>query len=318
MKAIAAARYGSLDALGPIDAPVPDPKAGQVRVRVHASALNPADYKVVLGTMKFLHGRRFPLVVGYDFSGVVDAAGEGAGFVAGDEVYGFLPYSPMNNRGAFAELLVADAREIAKKPAGVTHATAAAAATPGLTALQMLRDLGRLGANGRVLVTGVSGGVGSLAIGIARRLGGEVTAIGSGAGLDLARERGAQAVIDRKAVDPLAAASGPFDVICDAAAGYRWKTWKTKLAPGGTYVTTLPSAAFFADKIASLFSRTRCAFVNVKSRAEDLEQLGAWLADGLAVAVERVVPVRELAPALASLRDGRVVGRIAVDVATGF
>jgi NADPH:quinone reductase-like Zn-dependent oxidoreductase len=182
MKAMAASSYGRLEGIAQIDAPLPTPGRGEVRVRVVASALNPADYKVILGTLKFLHARNRPLIVGYDFSGTVDAVGSSVrGFSVGDDVFGFLPYGPGNRRGAFAESLIAKTDEIAIKPAGVSHALAAAAATTGLTAIQSIRDLGRLPASGgEVLVTGVSGGVGSIAVGVAKRLNARVTAVGSG------------------------------------------------------------------------------------------------------------------------------------------
>ncbi len=145
MRALAAATYGPLAQLAVVELPLPTPAPGQVRVRVVASALNPADYKVVLGTMKFLHARNRPLVVGYDFSGVIDAVGASIKeWAVGDEVFGFLPYGPFNRRGAFAEALVADAKEIARKPKDLSHERAAAWATAGLTALQSIRDLGRL------------------------------------------------------------------------------------------------------------------------------------------------------------------------------
>jgi NADPH:quinone reductase-like Zn-dependent oxidoreductase len=320
MRSIAASRYGALENLAETDVATPEPKPNQVRVRVSASALNPADFKVVLGTLKFLHARNFPLIVGYDFSGTIDAVGADVkDFRAGDDVFGFLPYGPGNRRGAFAEMLVADAGEIARKPAGVTHVIAAAAATPGITALQMLRDLARLREGGRVLVTGASGGVGSLAIGIARKLGGHVTAIGSGSGLALAKKLGAEEVVDRKSVDVLSdAVKGPFDVIADAAAAYRWSTMHGKLAKGGTFVTTLPSLAFVVDKVKSLFSSTRVSFINVKSRGGDLALVAKWLDEGLEVPIDRVAPVRDVATVLGALHRGEVVGRIAVEVATGF
>jgi NADPH:quinone reductase-like Zn-dependent oxidoreductase len=320
MRAMAIPSYGSLDRLTVIEAPSLDPASHQVRVRVHAAALNPADFKVILGALKFLHARNFPMVLGYDYSGTVEAVGSRVSDLeVGAEVFGFLPYSPWNRRGSFAESLLADVGELARKPAGVSHVTAAAAATPGLTALQMLRDLGRVQDTAkRVLVTGASGGVGCLAVGIARRLGATVTAVGSGRGLELARKLGAEAVIDRKSVEPLTAAQGPFDVVLDAAAAYRWRQWRAKLAPGGTYVTTLPSLAFLADKLTSLLSATRVRFINVKSRAADLTLLGEWLVDGLEVPIDHVVPVRDVARALEQLHTGAVLGRIAVDIAGGF
>jgi len=317
MKAIAAPTYGPLETLTLIDAPLPTPGSGEVRVRVVSSALNPADTKVVTGTLKFLHARNRPLIVGYDFSGTVDAVGPSvSGVAVGDEVFGFLPYGPGNARGAFAEFLIAKSSEIAKKPASVSHEIAAAAATTGLTAIQSLRDLGRLPAGGEALITGVSGGVGSISVGIARRLGGRVTAVGSGAGLALANRLGAAEVIDRTAGPVPGDIKARFDVVFDAAAAYRWSGWAGALKPGGAFVTTLPSLAFATDKIGSLFSSTRVHFINVKSRPEDLTLLGTWLADGLEVPLVKTIPVRDVGKGLLEVQ--KAGGRVAVQVADGF
>ena len=322
MKAMAAFAYGPLDGIKQMDLPLPTPGRGEVRVRVVASALNPADYKVLLGKMKFLHGRNRPLVVGYDFSGTVDAAGPDVGERSvGDEVFGFLPYGPFNKRGAFAEALIAKCDEIAMKPKGVSHEVAAASATTGLTAIQSIRDLGRLPAiGGQVLVTGVSGGVGSIAVGIARKLNASVTAVGSGAGLELALRLGAVKVLDRTK-DELpgntqSQLDGQFDVVFDAAAAYRWRKWRQTLKAGGAFVTTLPSFTFAADKAASLFARTRVHFVNVKSRPADLEVLAGWLEQGLEVPLTATISVRDLTQGLEQLQKSG--GRISVRVADGF
>ena len=318
MKAIAVPTYGPLETLAQIDAPLPVPGHGEVRVRVVSSALNPADFKVVTGSLKFLHARNRPLIVGYDFSGTIDMVGPSVeGFSIGDEVFGFLPYGPGNARGAFAEALVASSKEIAKKPSNVSHEVAAASATTGLTAIQCIRDLGRLPlAGGDVLVTGVSGGVGSIGIGVARRLNAKVTAVGSGAGLELARRLGATNVLDRNKDSLPRAVSGKFDVVFDAAAAYRWRKWRGVLKPGGAFVTTLPSLAFVIDKVHSLFTGTRVHFVGVKSRPADLELLAAWLRDGLEVPLTSSIPVREIGPGLVQLQKSG--GRVAVQVDGGF
>jgi NADPH:quinone reductase-like Zn-dependent oxidoreductase len=318
MKAMAAPGYGPLESLALIDAALPSPGPGEVRVRVVASALNPADYKVVLGTLKFLHARNRPLIVGYDFSGTIDAVGPSvSGLAIGDDVFGFLPYGPGNKRGAFAESLVARSDEVAKKPAKVPHETAAAAATTGVTAIQSIRDLGQLPApGGSVLVTGVSGGVGSIAVGVARKLGAEVTAVGSGAGLELAQRLGASKVLDRTKQNLPADIQERFDVVFDAAAAYRWRHWRAVLKPGGAFVSTLPSLAFAVDKVHSLFSGTRVSFVNVKSRPADLDLLGSWLEEGLEVPLASTIPVREVAAGLTHLMKSG--GRVCVRVADGF
>jgi NADPH:quinone reductase-like Zn-dependent oxidoreductase len=301
-----------------MDAPLPTPRRGEVRVRVVASALNPADYKVVLGALKFLHGRKRPLIVGYDFSGTVDEIGPSVtGVSVGDDVFGFLPYGPFNNQGAFAEALIAKCAEIAVKPKGVSHELAAASATSGLTAIQSIRDLGRLPASGgQVLVTGVSGGVGSISVGVARKLNATVTAVGSGKGLELARRLGAVEVLDRTERPLPGNLHEQFDVIFDASAAYRWRGWRGALKKGGAFVTTLPSAAFASDKLASLFSRTRVHFVSVKSRPADLALLATWLGEGLEVPLAATIPVRDVASGLAQLQ--KTGGRIAVQVAGGF
>lgn len=320
MRAMCLESYGAVDRLLQRDLPTPEPKKGQVRVRVSASALGPADDKVALGANKFLHGRRFPMVLGYDFSGVVDSVGPGGSrWKIGDAVFGFLPYGPGNNQGAFCECLIAQADQIARKPPHVSHAQAAASATSALTALQSFRDQGKMPpANADVLITGVSGAVGSTAILVARRLGARVTALGSKSGLELAKRMGAAAAIDRRGQDIVEKARGPFDVVFDPAAAYRWSQWKSKIKDGGAFVTTLPSAAFVADKLRSLLSRSSVGLAYVKSTSKDLETLAKWLETGFEVAIDSTYPVRDATKAFAKYRQGDLLGRIVITVENGF
>ncbi len=315
MRALAADDYGALDRMKVVEMEVPDPGDGEVRVRVMAAALNPADFKVAKGMVKFLHARNFPMVLGYDFSGIVDEVGQGvSGIATGAEVFGFVPYSFTNKRGTFAEAVIARADQLGVKPAAVSHEQAAAAATPGATAIQSLRDLGRQREGMDVVVTGVSGGVGSIGVWIAKRLGGRVTAVASGRGVELARAMGADRVVDRKKEDVEAALAGPFDVFFDAAAAYRWSQWRGRLKKGGTFITTLPSIGLVVDKLTSLVSGTRCAVVMVKSKPADLRLLGEWLAAGLKVPVDCTVPLEEVPRQLARLESGEVLGRVVVSV----
>lgn len=320
MRAICLNRYGSIDELVQTDLPTPQPKGGQVRVKVYASSLGPADLKVAQGDNKFLHGRKFPMVLGYDFSGVIDAVGPGESrWKPGDAVFGFLPYGPGNNQGAFSEFIVTGNDQIALKPDAVPHALAAASATSALTALQSFRDQGKLPPeNANVLITGVSGAVGSTAILVAKRLGARVTALGSKTGLERAKRFGASAVIDRSAQDVVGKATGLFDVIFDAAAAYRWRQWKGKLKHGGAFVSTLPSGGFVADKVKSLFSPSSVGLAYVKSRSDDLERLATWLGEGFEVAIDSTYPVRDVGQAFIKYQRGDVLGRIVITVADDF
>jgi len=282
--------------------------------------VNSADLKVSGGEFvgRFLHARVTPLVVGYDFSGVVEACGEGVDDLkVGDEVFGFLPYAGTNRQGTFAEQVTVDRDGVARKPSAVTHEQAAAAATTGLTALQSLRDLGGAKPGGRVLIIGAAGGVGSLGIGVAKKLGLRVVAVCSAYAADFVRELGADEVIDRRVQDPRSV-PGPFDVVFDAAAAHGYFACRHQLGPSGAYVVTLPSPAVFLGKLAAALGSRRCEFVAVKPLRKDLELLGSWIAEGMRVPVESRFAVKDLRAALDLLARGSVRGRIAVQIEGGF
>jgi NADPH:quinone reductase-like Zn-dependent oxidoreductase len=311
---------GAYSDLGVLDIALPAVAAGQLQVRVVAAAINPADLKVLRGETagRFLHARTKPLVSGYDFSGVVEAIGDGVTDVqSGDEVFGFLPYAGSNHQGTFAERVVVPRAEVGKKPAGVGHDVAAASATPGLTALQAMRDQGRLKAGGRVLVLGAAGGVGSLSIGVAHALGAKVSAVCSTYAVDFVKQLGADDVVDRRAKDPRTI-EGPFDVVFDAAAAYSYGKTRGQLAAGGAYVTTLPSPAWVGGKVMASLSSKRCRLIVVKSVAADLDQLGGWIAGGTRVPIDSKFAVRDLGQALEKMTKGELKGRIAVDVEEGW
>lgn len=299
------------------DLPLPEPGAGELRVRVRASAVNPADEKVLSGSFVggLLHGRQAPLVVGYDLAGPVTAVGPGADLAVGAEVFGFLTYGRATRRGAFAEEAVLPATNVAPLPAGLAPKTACALATAGVTALQSLRDLGRLQAGQRALVIGAAGGVGALAVGVAVRLGAEVTAVCAEGVSDFVRGLGATHIVPRGAPLP---ESTRFHVILDAPAVSSFSALRARLEPGGTYVTTLPSAsALWGMASAPLFGR-RSSFVAVKAVRADLETLAAWALDGMAVPIDGEFPVRDARSAIERLSRGGMRGRVVVDVEGGF
>jgi len=299
----------------PFDIPLPTPGPGQVRVKVATSALNPADLRVSSGEFvgRFLHAQTTPLITGYDFAGVVDETGPGARFQPGDAVFGFLPYNGSNRQGAFASYVLATEGEIARRPATCTEETAVALATPGVTALQCLRDLGALRADGHALVIGAAGGVGSLAVGIAKRLGARVTAVCSTYAVDFVKDLGADEVVDRKTRDPLTL-PGPFNVVFDAAAAHSYFAFRKQLAPGGAYVTTLPGPGVFLAKILAPLHGQRCAFIAVKSVPADLETLAHWAGDGMRVPVDSTFAVGELGAAITRFKKGAVRGRVVIRV----
>jgi NADPH:quinone reductase-like Zn-dependent oxidoreductase len=321
VRALGSPEGKTIDQLRVLDIETPPLGKGQVQVRVVASAVNPADLKVLRSELagRFLHARTKPLVSGFDFSGVVEACEKKVTDLrAGDEVFGFLAYSSRTKQGAFGERVVVDRSTIARKPAKVPHDVAAAAATPGLSALQALRDKGKLKPGARLLVTGASGGVGSLAVGIARmKWKAHVTAVCSTNAVQFVRELGAEEVVDRKISDPRKL-TGPFDVIFDAAAAYSFGSMQHALSDEGAYVTTLPSASFVTGKLRAVASRKRCHTFVVHPTQGDLDELAQLLAAGLRVPIDSHFAVRDLARACDHFTKGELRGRITIDVESGW
>ena len=300
--------------------PRPTPGRGEVRVKVIASAVNPGEEKVIGGDFvgRFLHAKTSPLVLGWDFAGTVDALGEGVTDLGeGSAVWGHLAYSTSQKQGAFAEYITAPREALAGKPDDVPYHVAAAAATVAMTSLQSLRDLGRLAAARKALIIGAGGGIGSVAVGIGKRLGGHVTGVCSTKDVERVQALGADEVIDRKKSDPLGVESA-YDVVFDTPAAYSFDRCTKILRAGGAYVTTLPDAALITGMVRALFSSKRCHFVQVASKRADLELVGGWLSDGLDVPIDSRHRIADLDAALLRQTDHGRVGRVVVDVADSW
>lgn len=302
--------------IGEIDPP--DVSSDSILVRVHAAAVNPGDLKVVSGEDggAFIHAKSFPTAIGFDFSGVIEKTGPRVrGRSVGDEVFGFLPYSMTTKQGSFAELVSVKSHTVGTKPAGVSHEQAAASATVGCTALQGLRDKGRLKAGQRVLVNGASGGVGSFAVQIAKQLGAEIWGTSSAANAEFVRALGATEVVDYRKT-PLPSIGTKFDVVLDVACKSSFQEVRGLLNRGGAYVTLLPSPSLFTGMLLSLVSSKRCSLVMVKPRSADLDQLGRWLADGqLRASIEETFPLSRITEALVAQKSGSIQGKLGVRIA---
>ena len=194
MKAIRIHNYGGPEVLQYEDAPRPKPQAGEVLIRVHAAGVNPIDWKVREGHMKDFWPHKFPLILGWDLSGVVEELGRGVSrFKIGDEVYS-LP-DPTRN-GAYADYIVVRESELALKPNSLHHIRAAAVPLAALTAWQSLFDTAQLQPGQRVLIHAGSGGVGHFAVQLAKWKGAHVFATASTKNQDLLRELGVDEPID--------------------------------------------------------------------------------------------------------------------------
>ena len=324
MKAFAGTPGGGVDGAAITELPTPEPPPGSLRVAVAAAALNPADLKVLhwRDGGAFLHAKQTPLVVGYDFAGRVDAVGSGVvGRAVGDQVFGFVPYARSTRQGTLAEQVIVRADHVGARPEGLPVAEAAALATGGCTALQALRDKAGLQAGQRVLVNGASGGVGALAVQIARVLGADVWGICSAAKADAVRALGATHVFDYRET-PIAGLAGHpelpkdgFDIVFDVASNSSYGACSPILGQRGVYLTLLPTPSLATGMLAALFSKRRCAFVVVSATPADLEWLAARVVAGeLSVPIEASFPLAEAPAALALLASGKAAGKVVVTI----
>jgi NADPH:quinone reductase-like Zn-dependent oxidoreductase len=326
VKAVVATRYGGPDALAVVDRGPPAPGPRDVVIAVRAASLNPIDFKIREGKLKLVLDVRPPIALGCDVAGVVEATGaEVTRFRTGDEVFARLEKHRM---GGLAERVAADERVVANKPARATFEEAAAIPLAGLTALQALRESAGCAPGQRVLIHAGAGGVGSLAIQIAKRLGLHVTTTTSTRNVDFVRELGADAVIDYTRGEPLPTG---FDVVFDTL-GTTERASLAAVKPGGVVVGIggLPDAAFARDwlpgfvrpglwlvtwrrRAAARRANARFVYLFMRPDGDQLAELAAWIDEGaLRPILHRTYPLAEVREAFAELERGRARGKIVV------
>lgn len=314
MKAMQYRDYGPPDRLQIAEVSMPEPGPTQLLVRVLATSVNPVDWKLHTGQYRRIMPVRFPSIPGFDLAGEVTAVGaQVTRFKPGDRVYAMLDRRP---GGTSAEYVAVGEAAAARMPVNLAPEEAAAIPLAGLTALQCLRDLGRIAAGRRVLIVGASGGVGHFAVQIAKSVGAHVTAVCSARNADLMRRLGADRVIDYTQTADLLGPQ-PYDLVLDLIVQAPLRRLLHLLANDGIYVCSLPSASRIAAAVLlPLVSRRRVRIAGVKPRSADLDELSRLAEAGkLRPVIDRRFDLVELAAAHTASQRGRTVGKIVVKVA---
>jgi NADPH:quinone reductase-like Zn-dependent oxidoreductase len=313
MKAALIDRYGGNEVVEVRDVPQPEPGPDDVLIRVHAAAINPVDWKIRSGMMKIFTGRTFPKILGSECAGEVVATGSRVQrFAKGDQVIGF---PGIKRLAAFAEYVCVAEQTTFPKPAKITFAQAATIPIAGITALQALRDQGRLAAGQHVLINGASGGVGTFAVQIAKIFAANVTAVCSGANAELVRGLGADRVIDY-ICEEFTEGSERYDLIFDAVAKAPFAACKGVLAPKGIYVTTLPTFAVLLNRyLTGYLSSQKARIVMVRPNARDMEWMREQIEAGrIRIVIDREYPLGQIREALAYSEAGKAKGKVVVEI----
>nr|WP_203918767.1 NAD(P)-dependent alcohol dehydrogenase [Rugosimonospora africana] len=319
-------RYGAQpeDVLRIGQRPVPAVGTGEVLVRVEASSVDRGTWHIMSGLPYPVRlagfGLRQPKAAnpGRNLAGTVAAVGAGVtGFAPGDEVYG-------SGTATFAEYALARPARLARKPVGLSFAQAAVVPISGLTALQAVRDNGRVRSGQRVLITGAAGGAGTFAVQLAKAFGAEVTAVASTAKLDAVRGIGADHVIDYTCQDFLGDGRR-YDVIIDIAGNRGLSDLRRALTPQGRLVIAggETSGKLLGGTDRQLRAQLLSPFVSQKlgtfiasENADGLEDLSELIGSGkVAPVLDHTYPLADTAAAVRHLLDGRTIGKLAVSVA---
>ena len=308
MKAVCIYSYGGPSVLRYEDAPRPHPQEGEVLVRVHAAGINQVDWKIREGHLKEMLHHTFPLILGWDASGVVEALGTGViRLKVGDEVFS---RPDISRDGAYAEFITIKESEVALKPKSIDHIHAAALPLVGLTAWQTLFDAAGLAAGQRVLIHAAAGGVGHLAVQLAKWKGAHVIATASAHNHDFLRKLGADQVIDYNTVR-FEEAVEPVDVVLDTLGGEtQERSWKV-LKPGGILVSIASPPSAEEAKAQGM----RQAFVFTQPNAAQLAEIAKLVdAEKLKVIVETILPLSDATRGQELSERGHTRGKIVLRV----
>jgi len=325
MKAIVYCDYG-LANLKLADIAKPTPTDDQILVKVHAASVNPLDWHFIEGTPMIMRalgvGLRKPkdTRLGVDFAGTVEAVGKNVTqFKRGDEVFG-------GRDGAFAEYVCPRAdRAVTLKPANISFEQAASVNIAGITALQAVRDKGKLQPGQKVLINGASGGVGTFAVQIAKSFGADVTGVCSTRNLDMVRSLGADHVIDYTKED-FAKGDQRYDVILDNVPNHSLSECRRVLNPQGKYVMIGgggpndnrwigPFGRLIQALVVSPFVSQKMGMMMAELKKSDLTILGDMMQSGkVKPVIDRTYKLSELPEAIRYLEEGHARGKVVITV----
>ena len=304
MKAVIINAYGDNSVVRFAEIDRPEPQAGEVLIKVHAAGVNPVDWKIRGGAGQRM-GLTLPIHLGGEIAGTVEELGKGvSGLEEGDAVYGII------KTGGFAEYAVASAADMARKPANLDFIQAAAIPLGALTAWQAMFDVAKLASGQRLLITNSSGGVGSLAVQLAKAHGVNVSAMASGRNEEYVRSLGADAFIDYTK-QPFEQVARDMDVVFDTVGGDTFERAFATLKKGGFLVTAVAFPRDEAERYGVGVGRVMC-----KPNAGQLASIRELVEAGKVKAhVATVLPFAEIRQAFELSEGGRTRGKIVLRIA---
>ena len=320
MRAITYRRYGPPDVLELVEVAKPEPGPDDVLVRTHAASVNPLDWHFMRGSpapVRVMTGLLRPRVgrLGVDLAGVVESVGSRVTrFGPGDEVFGAA-------RGAVAEYVLARANRLARKPENISFQQAAAVPVAAITALQGLRDKGKVQPQQKVLVIGAAGGVGTFAVQIAKAFGAAVTGVCGTRNVETVASIGAERVVDYTRED-FAGGEARYDVVLDCIGDRSLSEYRRVMSPKGVYVGVGGSGGvlemllhFLKVRAVSPFVSQRFVSFIASLNGKDLGVLAELVGSGkVTPVIDRSYPLERAADAIRHLETGHARGKVVITI----
>jgi len=310
MKKLIYSKFGGPEVLQIAEVPVPAVQETTMLIKVKAVSINPLDWKIRNGEMKLMSGSKFPKGMGIDFSGIVEATGKAVTkYKKGDEVFGLLD---VFKGEALAEYIVASENDIALKPSNISFEQAAAMAVVGSAALQIFNTLVDLKKGTEMLINGASGGIGMFATQIAEMKGAIVTAVVGDSGVQVAKDWGADFVVNYRNEDVLKG-NKAYDIVIDLSGKMPFSKAKQIMKHSSTYVHTAPGpkeiiSSFFIN----LFSRKKYKLLMLKPSPEYLAELAAYADKRIEIVVSKVYPFYSFDQAYTEVPNGNFIGKAVI------
>jgi NADPH:quinone reductase-like Zn-dependent oxidoreductase len=300
--------FGNIEKISFREIEIPQPGENEVLVKVVAASVNPKDTFIRKGRLKMLTGKKFPMGIGFDYSGIVSESNHSK-YKKGDKVFGMIN----GMQGVtFAEYLVAKEDEISIAPNNLPLAYSASIPLAAQTALQALSELGKIKSGDKVCINGASGGVGTFAIQIAKAFGAEVTALSSPANFDLCKSLGADFVVDYNNQD-FFKTNNNFNIFFDVFGNRTLNNIHHLLSNNGVFISTVPSVKIILDQFLTTFSNKKAKLIIVKSTKEKLNWLKQNIESGkIKPIIDSTFPFDNTIDAQAKVETKRTKGKVIV------
>lgn len=310
MKIAVNQQFGGIDKIKIIETELPQLSTNEVLIKIKSAGLNPKDILIRKGKFKRLADNKFPQAIGFDFSGVIEDPNK-SHYKKGDSVFGMLNGWRGRCCAEYANIKV---NELYTLPENISFEEGAGIPLAGQTALQAIKNIGKLKANDSILLNGASGGVGTLAVQIAKELGAKITTITSTKNIELCKSLGADTAISYEENDILKL-NKKYDIFFDIFGNYSFKKVAPILTSKGKYITTVPKPSIFKEQIFNLFRKKKAKMVYVKSNQKDLQWLSKKLQDKKIIpVVDKIFDWKDIQSAQKYIESKRARGKVILNI----